>query len=476
MTEQEMPPSRCAVWGLDEHKDRDCDCTFWSADDRTIQGRTARISDPFKQVKSPILGVSFARVPDHQDLRGIVIDQSRITGSAVGHDMRYARITDSQLCDMRLASRFYRAHISRSTLKQVVAKSLACNDTRLEDVVVSFCSFEDASLSWTRAKACKFEDTSFDEASMKNMLLDGCTFERTTFSAANLDETMIRGTALVDCNFASDCSSATGTDFSDSVLERCDFTRVSAGWSFWDRALLSECSFKKSKLESASFIGAVLKECDFTGANIKDCNFDGAVFTRCVLDATQLQQANFRGAVFVDCTFRRSVYDDATIWPDSFVPPINSINESEQNLACAEARDKQPDMILGPVFIPAPNRGHTVTWAYALYPSVFEVFREHFAFARSPLARATVSAIDKCCDSLRVGDGVMPFKTPRQQMECIAVHLGSAVSEAALYAHADHYRHEAAISDFLANAVKKSFESSRRKAKRSAASAGSPPT
>ena len=72
----------------------------------------------------------------------------------------------------------------------------------------------------------------------------------------------------------------------------------------------------------------------------------------------------------------------------------------------------------------------------------------------------------RLCLNLK-GDGVSPFTSDAEKLECAAMHMAAQVSESALHVHAgtDNYDQ---LKRKLVSMVRRSFNASRREAERAA--------
>ncbi|MGO4188565.1 pentapeptide repeat-containing protein [Pseudarthrobacter sp. TAF60_1] len=93
---------------------------------------------------------------------------------------------------------------------------------------------------------------------------------------------------------------------------------------------------KDAKLGRSDLVGTNLREADLSGAELNSANMQGASLFQANLKDANLVSANLRGAnlawanlegaILVLNDVRRVCYDDTTVWPARFTPPVTRCN------------------------------------------------------------------------------------------------------------------------------------------------------
>lgn len=112
----------------------------------------------------------------------------------------------------------------------------------------------------------------------------------------------------------------TAADFSYSVITDANFEKAKLRKAVIKYASASDARFEGADLQGAEFRYSVLSDARFRGA---DCR--GADFRHCVLADADFSGADLRGAKFSGPSFAarfdaKTVYDEATKFPEGFDP------------------------------------------------------------------------------------------------------------------------------------------------------------
>ena len=444
-----------------EHLAKTCGCTFLNETSRSLENCTVRFNGEVKF-----------------KCNGFLIDNCVVTGQLYGVSMDYFQIRESTLRDLRLRGGMLRPTIHQTKIINTQIGS-DLRDGRFHGVYAQNLKLTNNTITQLAAHECTFEHACFRVSAIENSKFFGCRFEQSDFSCATLQNVHARGSIFVGSKFNSDrlkSCEIKHTDLSMSSMKDCEFRSAVFIQANFDGAQIDSCNFRLATLNLASFIGASFTQVAFNGAQMNNANFDGATFLRCSFDYATVESANFRGAKLIDCTFKNSKFNSKTIWPEGFAVPGHSVDMDKRalaiELATKAASEKLPSgaAFVGPVFVPSPYKKAMASWVYALYPTLFEILCDDFAFSFTRTGQIVMKAFENLNDSLRVGDGVMPFASQIERMECIAVHMGASISEPVLHAQAElhdvnaGYEHK--LREFIEESVKKSFVASRRKAKK----------
>lgn len=332
---------------------------------------------------------------DHSDLDGIEITSSEMTGYVRHGLMRGARIKDCNLDSIELTS--------------TIVKEAVIEDTNLSAAKLNNCDFSDAAF-----RRCK---------------LNGAY----THGRANLG-----GAEFTECDMS-------GVSFPSAILMRASFNgsklvESKLTFAMLDGADLSGCDMKEAQIDSVYARGANFRNAVLKDANL-DCSvFTGADFTGADLGGAYLCGSDFKLAKLDDVSLVRASYNSLTRWPSGFTPPQEAIDldrlEDARELA-AETVDQRTGTNATPVFIDSPDPTMTFDVIYAVYPEFFTVI-DRWAFAEN-LGWAVYYVLRHAMQSIRVGDGSMPYETENDKLYCLIYHLQNAISAAQISAAAETF-------------------------------------
>jgi len=334
---------------------------------------------------------------DHSDLDGIEITSSEMTGYVRHGLMRGARIKDCNLDSIDLTS--------------TIVTQAVVEDTKLSSAVLNNCDFSDATF-----RRCNLKDaytSAFSRANLANAEFTDCDMSGVSFVSGILMRASFNGSKLVESKLT--FAMLDGADLSGCDMKEAQIDRVYARGANFRNAVL-----KDATLDCGVFTGA-----DFTGAD-----FGGAYLCR----------SDFRLAKLDGVSLVRASYNHLTRWPSGFTPPQEAIDlerlEDAKELA-AETVNQRTGMNPTPVFIDSPDPTITLDVIYAVYPEFFTVI-DRWAFAEN-LGWAVCHVLRHAMQSIRVGDGSMPYETENDKLYCLIYHLQNAISAAQISATAETF-------------------------------------
>lgn len=141
----------------------------------------------------------------------------------------------------------------------------------------------------------------FNDKILREDEFEQCTFENCDFSS-----TLIQKCEFIDCNFINCNFSNTKLESSglkDLHFEQCkligiDFSEAS-DFLFevnFSNCILEFCNFQKKNCKKTKFIGSKVFECDFSETNLQESTFDNCDMSRSLFMHSNLQKADFRNA------------------------------------------------------------------------------------------------------------------------------------------------------------------------------------
>lgn len=137
-----------------------------------------------------------------------------------------------------------------------------------EDVDLSGASFSGANLADAVFRRVNLQRTKFNYAQLQNTEFDDVDMAQTEFRRANLFSATFINVRASDAEFFK--ARLFSARIIDSEFSRCDFCRVDAQHSYWQRVKLTNSSLKASFFMHAGF-----DECELTGTKINNIIGDG---------------------------------------------------------------------------------------------------------------------------------------------------------------------------------------------------------
>ena len=148
---------------------------------------------------------------------------------------------------------------------------------------------------------------------------------RLAFSGAGVEQ---RAAAIVDCKISEVCAenarwnavSALNANLaqwrlSNAVLAQCVFIECQAPGLDLSRVTFDRCNLHKSNFADAtlrSATGSVFSECILENADLRGADLDGALFARAQVSGADFVGARLAGALFPDSVLARADFTDAT--------------------------------------------------------------------------------------------------------------------------------------------------------------------
>lgn len=157
-------------------------------------------------------------------------------------------------------------------------------------------------------------------------------FSETLFEGAQLNELHIQQSSFINANMRQ-------VAFSNSTAKNCDFTKtdltqVVGDDSCFTSSTLVQTKFVRAKLRNVQLRNVTAERVDFTEADLTNGTFTntsvvGANFKNASLQNTRWEQVdvtgvNFMGADLTGAVMDNIKYDDSTVWPSGFRPPVSS--------------------------------------------------------------------------------------------------------------------------------------------------------
>lgn len=120
-------------------------------------------------------------------------------------------------------------------------------------------------------------------------------------------------------NYFGDCGDLRGFDVTKQDNEDLDYRNYSLkGADFTGATFNDSTDFRGSEFNAAIFNGARFYGADFRGADFRKAKLRGVKFSGADMSATLLCDTDLSGANTVGADFSAAVYDEKTIFPDSF--------------------------------------------------------------------------------------------------------------------------------------------------------------
>lgn len=421
-------------------------------------------------------------------------------------NLQDARIVDSKLSGDFSDCNMIRAELNGSSILNANVHGSQLTDVVIHDTNIVQTNLTDSELTRAQLSFVRIYDTSFATACWNSALVRNSEFVRCNFT-----NTSLKGARFESCYFNtiimwrflhsesndSPFSNATfskvyfndanfGHRLVNAVFDRCTFntlnTRAEGHIAAWN-CRFSYCDMSKLNLTKfgfgrSSFDHSVLDDTNLQLADLTFCSLRNTSLRNCDLRCARLLGTDLRGADITGAKFRRARYDAQTVWPHGMSPPTEAMNLSEQNALKLEllSRSHEPtasdmDLLWATagqpiVFTPAPHRSNAYDWVYEVYPELFTIKRDVWAIPFSQTAYGLREIVHGLAEGgLRVGDGVMPFQTKRDRLQCIATHMAESVPLSMLLANMETMSRSDALA-WVENEIRKSVASTRRKARR----------
>ena len=106
-----------------------------------------------------------------------------------------------------------------------------------------------------------------------------------------------------------------GWNFSDVILERVNMNGCGMHHSKFDRALLKKCSCQQTRFVGVLMTNMIMEECSCIRANFYNCNFTGSIlqnndFTKVQYDDSVFDRVQLNGEAFTEEQFINSGYNE----------------------------------------------------------------------------------------------------------------------------------------------------------------------
>jgi len=212
------------------------------------------------------------------DLTGSDFTRSRLDGA----DMTDVVFKDVCLVDASARDLF----LMKTSVSGIDFSGSDLSDAIFIEVDLGRARFSGATLDEAVFLGCTGQAARFDKASLKNLrVVESCDLSGADFTAAVMEESNLRGTRLMNCNFAG------------ANLARCDFSQVQAGGSSFHRAIGV----------ASQWMCADLRDCDLSGMNLMQASLERADIRGASLKGANLFQVDL-SRVHVD---RKTNFDAA---------------------------------------------------------------------------------------------------------------------------------------------------------------------
>ena len=165
----------------------------------------------------------------------------------------------------------------------------------------------------------------FTGANLQDVDLLQAVIPRGRFDLARMNDALannanLRGASFLDAELRG--LEAAGVDFAGALLAYADFTDADLYDANMPRAAIEGADFSRAKLVMADL--QRVSTAPESGEGPPQTSFDEADLT-----CAELHGADLRGSTGLDtAVLDRVRYDESTRWPDEFVPPPTSPNES----------------------------------------------------------------------------------------------------------------------------------------------------
>jgi uncharacterized protein YjbI with pentapeptide repeats len=147
------------------------------------------------------------------------------------------------------------------------------------------------------------------------------------FAGLDLREAQLAGLDISDADLSdADLTDAdlTGADLSGADLSDADLSGADLSDAVLSDAVLSGAVLSGAVLSDADLTGAYLLFADLTGAYLFVADLTGAALADADLTGAYLPGADLTGADLTDADLTDVRYDETTVWPENFDPPLSS--------------------------------------------------------------------------------------------------------------------------------------------------------
>ncbi|GAA0124918.1 pentapeptide repeat-containing protein [Clostridium sp. CTA-19] len=125
---------------------------------------------------------------------------------------------------------------------------------------------------------CEFLNCDFLQGDFSCSTFEDCIFKECNLALINVDDTKFRNVTFEGCKIV-------GINFT-----KCDNFILDV--KFFE-SLINSCNFSRLSLKKTSFKGSIIKECDFIEVNLQECDFTYTTLTKSVFLDCNLSKADF---------------------------------------------------------------------------------------------------------------------------------------------------------------------------------------
>jgi uncharacterized protein YjbI with pentapeptide repeats len=150
--------------------------------------------------------------------------------------------------------------------------------------------------------------------------LHGATLKGVDLSEADLSDANLAGADLTEAICIR--SIFVRADLSGASLTAANLVGADLSQAKLTAARLGRVNMANADLSTADLSSANASKANMTGANIANANFSEANLVDSCLAEANLVGVVFSGALLDGADLAAAVFDDSTVWPDGFSPPI----------------------------------------------------------------------------------------------------------------------------------------------------------
>jgi len=421
---------------------------------------------------------------DHGQLTGALLSGSTLAGWLDTAEMSHLRVENSEFRDLWL----YDANMKLASLDTV--RITACSASRchltnanIQNIVVSASHFHSAHFDHAVLESCEFQKVDLSHADFSSASLEQCNFSEVVASDARFTGATARSCRF---QFSGSPSYFDYARFTECHLENANFKSLELESARFELCSIVDARFQNAKLEYCGFDGSDLRGAKFINAKVAHCSFVGANLSNANFFAADISGSDFRMADLSGARFDRTRYDEHTVWPEGFVVPDTAFSHREKSDAVEAFKQaygyghknpivpssRQPLHVNRWVaknfpisFVPRGNKRAIIDSVYSVYPELFIVHNGRWAAPSGELAAYVEQVVEDLMDSLRTGDGEMPFKENPEKLACVIKYLRESTTSDVLRAYCDA-NGATAVKKWLTERIKSSLASARRKSAR----------
>ena len=296
------------------------------------------------------------------NLNGVNLSNFDLTGADLTNaNLRGANLTGAILKNAKLSgvvldqAKLNNVSIDEETLEQLPQKIkttlailseknsnsiLKIKDSILEskDIQLQGLNLQNANLSKLNLVSINLSSTNLEKANLAQADLSNSNLNNANLYKSNLSNSKLINATLISANLAlANLKKAilTNANLEDANLNNTDLSTADLSNSKFFAADLSSANLSNSILTNTSMQSALLEEANLEEAKLSKAKLQGAVLEKANLKGADLSQANLQAAKLKEADLSQAnlqdaLYDEYTIFPESFNPESHGLKKATQ--------------------------------------------------------------------------------------------------------------------------------------------------